>query len=102
MRLLRKLAATAATTAALSAAFTVAAAPASAAGGTAPACIERYVNNDQDGFSVGLYNYCGKTMRVQVIVDYAPDGPCYTIAKDGYKHYRYDGILGLYSRTAVC
>ncbi|MFE2050930.1 beta-Ig-H3/fasciclin [Streptomyces sp. NPDC059459] len=93
------------------AAVTVAAAAFGAASGltapaahaaTAPACVGRYVLNDERGFYVFLSNNCAKTMRVQVIVDWAPDSPCYTIAAGGEKTYRYNGILGLYDSTAVC
>ncbi|MFG2332842.1 beta-Ig-H3/fasciclin [Streptomyces sp. NPDC048604] len=101
MRLLKKLTATAVATAAIGTAFATAA-PAYAAGGTAPSCIVRSVHNDQDGFSVILVNKCGRTMRVQVVVSYAPDGPCYTMAAGAQEYYRYDGTWGLYDRTAVC
>ena len=79
------------------------AAPAApAAGGTAPACISRYVNGTVDGFDVLLTNNCGRTMRVQVVVKYASDSPCYTLRAGAQKLYSYEGITGQYDRTAVC
>lgn len=41
-------------------------------------------------------------MRVQVVVSYAPDSLCYTLAPKGDELYVYRGILGIYDRTAVC
>lgn len=79
------------------------AAPAApAAGGTAPACIGRYVTNTPEGFDVHLTNNCGKTMRVQVVVEYAGDSPCYKLAAGASKLYIYEGVLGRYDRAAVC
>ncbi|MGW3403886.1 beta-Ig-H3/fasciclin [Streptomyces zhihengii] len=72
------------------------------AGGTAPACIGRYVEGQVDGFFVSLSNGCGRTMRVQVVVNSAPDSPCYTLSAGSYRTYTYEGILGTYARTAVC
>jgi hypothetical protein len=80
----------------------IAASPAQAAGGTAPACVIRSVSNEIDGFSVYLENTCTNTMRVQVIVSYAPDSPCYTLSPGESEVYLYEGILGIYDRTAVC
>ncbi|MEW2289341.1 beta-Ig-H3/fasciclin [Streptomyces sp. NPDC047841] len=102
MRLRRNLAAAAAATAVVSGMFAASSPAAYAAGGTAPACIARFVSGTQDGFLVGLTNNCGKTMRVQVIVSYAPDSPCYTLGPGAHQSYYYEGILGLYDRTAVC
>ncbi|MBC2866061.1 beta-Ig-H3/fasciclin [Streptomyces mexicanus] len=79
------------------------AAPAApAAGGTAPACISRYVTGTVNGFDVLLTNNCGKTMRVKVVVKYASDSPCYTLRAGADKLYTYEGITGEYDRTAVC
>jgi hypothetical protein len=86
-----------------------AAAPAAAAataspmaGGTAPACIDRYVTGTPNGFDVLLTNNCGKTMRVKVVVKYAHDSKCYTMKKKAQVLYTYEGITGQYDRTAVC
>ncbi|MEU0955856.1 beta-Ig-H3/fasciclin [Streptomyces niveus] len=72
------------------------------AAATAPSCVQRIVSHFSWGFTVGLTNKCGKTMRVQVIVDYAPDSPCYVLPNNAYTQYEYEGILGLYDSTAVC
>ncbi|MFE3203179.1 hypothetical protein [Embleya sp. NPDC059237] len=73
-----------------------------ASGGTAPACIDRSdVTNIPDGGISGyLYNSCGKTMRVKVIVKHWRDTSCYTIKN---KHSQYVHTLGgQYGRTVVC
>ncbi|MGW6024754.1 hypothetical protein [Streptomyces sp. NPDC055099] len=78
------------------------AAPAqAAAGGTAPACIERsYVNNADGGMQSWPYNNCGKTMRIKIIVHNWRDTSCQSIPN---KHSAYFHTLGgRYDRTAVC
>ncbi|GGZ30312.1 beta-Ig-H3/fasciclin [Streptomyces poonensis] len=105
MRIGRKIAACTVAAAAATVGLAVTAPTASAApaaGGTAPACIGRYVDGDPDGFTVLLENNCGKTMRVQVVVAYAPDSSCYTLSAGASKLYTYRGITGVYDRTAVC
>ncbi|MGV9887247.1 hypothetical protein [Streptomyces sp. NPDC003395] len=80
------------------------AAPASvaAAGGTAPACIDRSdVTNMPDGGIAGyIYNNCGKTMRVKVIVRYWQDTSCQSIPNKQSRYFHTVG--GRYDRTAVC
>lgn len=72
-----------------------------AAGGTAPACIERNVYNHQEGgMDAYLRNLCGKTMRVKVIVDYWWDSGCHTMKNHTGWLYRTPG--GRYSKTVVC
>jgi hypothetical protein len=100
MPALNRIAAATVAAAALGAA-SISTAPAAYAA-TAPACVVRSVHNDANGFSVFLVNKCTKTMKVQVIVDWAPDSPCYTIPVGGERYYRYDGLLGFYNSTAVC
>lgn len=101
MRLPRKLSVVAAMTAALGASL-VSAPSAYAAGGTAPACIQRNVYETSKGFDVSLQNNCGKTMRVQVVVNSGSDSTCYIAAAGASWIYVYEGIFGSYSRTAVC
>jgi hypothetical protein len=72
------------------------------AGGTAPACIVRTVDYTEQGFWVFLENTCGRTMRVQVIVDYTPDSSCMTMGSGDTKAWYSYGTAGRYVRTAVC
>ncbi|MFE8937937.1 hypothetical protein ACWDNT_12350 [Streptomyces sp. NPDC000963] len=75
--------------------------PAQAAGGTAPACIERQVvNNPDGGMQAWLYNKCGKSMRVKVVVKSWRDTSCKTIPNRHSAYFRTLG--GRYDRTAVC
>ncbi|MFC7307209.1 hypothetical protein ACFQVC_23650 [Streptomyces monticola] len=73
-----------------------------AAGGTAPACIDRSgISNIPDGGMHGyVYNYCGKPMTVRIIVDSWRDTSCQTIPNGGGKFFHTVG--GRYDRTAVC
>lgn len=72
-----------------------------AAGGTAPACIERsYVNNADGGMQAWPYNNCGKPMRIRIIVHHWRDTSCQTI-KDKHSGY-FRTVGGQYDRTAVC
>ncbi|MEU8471600.1 hypothetical protein AB0F30_27450 [Streptomyces sp. NPDC029006] len=74
---------------------------AAAAGGTAPACIERNAYNIPDGGTqVYLRNLCGKTMRVKVIVKYGDDSGCKTMRKN--TGWFYESWFGRYQRTVVC
>ncbi|CAL9330561.1 hypothetical protein [Streptomyces sp. enrichment culture] len=71
------------------------------AGGTAPACIQRsVVNNPDGGMQAWLYNKCGKTMRVKVVVKNWRDTSCQTIKNKKSAYFRTVG--GRYDRTAVC
>lgn len=72
-----------------------------AAGGTAPACIDRYVHGDGASLVVRLTNYCNRQMSVQVIISWGNDSPCFVIREDSYVTWRYSGT-GTYDRTAVC
>ncbi|MET9935327.1 MULTISPECIES: hypothetical protein [unclassified Streptomyces] len=75
--------------------------PAQAAGGTAPACIERQVvNNPDGGMQAWLYNKCGRSMRVKVVVKSWRDTSCKTIPNRHSAYFRTLG--GRYDRTAVC
>ena len=78
------------------------AAPASAAaGGTAPACIQRsYVNNADGGMQAWPYNNCGKTMRIRIIVHHWRDTSCKSIPNNHSAYFSTVG--GQYDRTAVC
>ncbi|WP_157855263.1 hypothetical protein [Kitasatospora purpeofusca] len=71
---------------------------ASAAGGTAPACVERIVRTYPGGGTVDLTNNCGRTMRVQVVYQNSV-GTCYALASGQHKGLSYEGV---YVRTAVC
>ncbi|GAA2603394.1 hypothetical protein ACWCO0_25645 [Streptomyces tubercidicus] len=73
-----------------------------AAGGTAPACVSRDVWGAVGGFDVAIQNNCTKTMRVQVIVSFGADSPCYTLARGQFEAFAYRGITGRYERVAVC
>ncbi|NEA87949.1 hypothetical protein G3I38_24390 [Streptomyces sp. SID7958] len=71
------------------------------AGGTAPACIQRsVVNNPDGGMQAWLYNKCGKTMRVKVVVKNWRDTSCKSIKNKQSAYFRTVG--GRYDRTAVC
>ncbi|MFE4054561.1 beta-Ig-H3/fasciclin [Streptomyces sp. YIM B13518] len=75
---------------------------AQAAGGTAPACVSRYVRDSVEGFDVAITNNCTKTMRVQVVVSGDSDSPCYTLSPGEFEAFQYTGIFGKYERLAVC
>lgn len=72
------------------------------AGGTAPACIDRsgVGNNPDGGMSGWVYNGCGKTMRVRIIVDSWRDTSCQSIPNKQSKYFHTNG--GRYGRTVVC
>ncbi|MEU3950440.1 hypothetical protein [Streptomyces sp. NPDC029526] len=71
------------------------------AGGTAPACIQRSVVNTPDGgMQAWVYNNCGKTMRVKIVVKNWRDTSCKTIKNKKSAYFRTVG--GRYDRTAVC
>lgn len=72
-----------------------------AAGGTAPACIERQSSDNPDGGTqVWIRNLCGKTMRVKVVVKNWPDSGCKTL--ENHTGWYYHSLGGRYDRTAVC
>ncbi|SDC23287.1 hypothetical protein [Actinokineospora iranica] len=73
-----------------------------AAGGTAPACVERtsVTNKPEGGVRVHLRNFCGKTMRVKVIVKYWSDSGCKTMGHGTGWLFQTNG--GRYDRTVVC
>ncbi|KOG85214.1 hypothetical protein [Streptomyces varsoviensis] len=73
-----------------------------AAGGTAPACIDRsgVRNNAGGGIAGWVYNGCGKKMRVKVVVHNWRDTSCQTIPNKQSKYFHTNG--GRYDRTAVC
>ncbi|WP_141713094.1 hypothetical protein [Streptomyces sparsogenes] len=79
-----------------------ASAPVAAAGGTAPACIDRsdVTNNPDGGISGYVYNDCGTTMRVRIIVHSWRDTSCQSIPNKHSKYFHTVG--GRYDRTAVC
>ncbi|MET9146183.1 MULTISPECIES: beta-Ig-H3/fasciclin [unclassified Streptomyces] len=72
------------------------------AAGTAPACIERtsVQNNPDGGVRVYLRNFCGKTMRVKVIVKYWPDSGCKSMPN--HTGWLFQTVGGRYDRTVVC
>lgn len=71
------------------------------AGGTAPACVTRSVTNNPDGgMQAWLYNGCGKTMRVKVVVHSWRDTSCQSIPNKQSRYFRTVG--GSYDRAAVC
>ncbi|GHJ42255.1 hypothetical protein Sm713_78640 [Streptomyces sp. TS71-3] len=99
---IRKCLATLAATGALVGGMAAMAPAASAAsGGTAPACIQRTVYAHPEGYTqVYLYNTCGKTMHVNVVVNNGPDMGCKAITN---KHQLYHVInWGTYQKTVVC
>lgn len=72
-----------------------------AAGGTAPACIARYVYDLGGSTSYArITNNCGKTVRVQVIWDWAQDSSCYSLGAG--KVFTASSNFGSYNRTIVC
>lgn len=60
--------------------------------GTAPACVQRTVS----GRSATVTNYCGRTMRVKVVVKYGPDSRCFTLAHRGWARHTWG--IGSYDR----
>jgi hypothetical protein len=88
-------------------ATSVAAAPAASAasdGGTAPACIKRYVT-DRDGtqgWYVIVQNDCGKTMRVKVYGNLSwQESACHTL-RPGQSFKHNENHFGRYRKTVVC
>jgi hypothetical protein len=74
---------------------------AQAAGGTAPACIHRTVTQPTPDFQrVFLYNTCGKTMHVKVIVNNWYDTSCVKIKNRHQKVFTLN--FGTYRKTVVC
>jgi hypothetical protein len=80
------------------AAVSFATAPRAASGGTAPACIHRFANNNYR--EVGIVNECGKTMGVKVIVKWRPDSRCFVLFPQSIQKYRW--ALGTYGNTVTC
>ncbi|WP_181793073.1 hypothetical protein [Streptomyces sp. WELS2] len=71
------------------------------AGGTAPACIHRTVTQPTPEYQhVFLYNTCGKTMHVKVIVNYWRDTSCVKIKNRHQKVFTLN--FGTYRKTVVC
>ncbi|HEX4817357.1 MAG TPA: hypothetical protein VFV66_31835 [Nonomuraea sp.] len=73
-----------------------------AAGGTAPACVARYVAKPVG--TIVLRNRCGKTMRVKVIVKRGPDSPCWTGFRAGQvRVWKWlDSAFASYQKTVTC
>ncbi|WP_156913545.1 hypothetical protein [Mesorhizobium sp. WSM3224] len=65
---------------------------------TAPACIIRKVHPNLENVSV--FNYCGRTMRVQVRVSWNFDSPCYTLAHG--QSFNFGWGAGDYRKISVC
>ncbi|MFD0414104.1 hypothetical protein [Streptomyces sp. NPDC127108] len=64
--------------------------------GTAPACVQRRVS----GRSATVTNYCGRTMRVKVVIKYGPDSRCFTLPpRNGV---RFTWLIGRYDKTVTC
>ncbi|MET8540170.1 hypothetical protein ABZW03_05890 [Kitasatospora sp. NPDC004799] len=76
--------------------------PEVAAGGTAPACIDRSdVTNTAGGGIAGyVYNNCGRTMRVKIVIHNWRDTSCQSIPNRQSRYFHTVG--GTYDRTAVC
>ncbi|MCP2165800.1 hypothetical protein [Goodfellowiella coeruleoviolacea] len=71
-----------------------------AAGGTAPACIARVVDNQADAQYVWVRNECGKTMRIKIIVKGGRDTGCNTLRSGQSREWKL--TWGTYDRTVVC
>ncbi|MFJ4931665.1 hypothetical protein [Streptomyces sp. NPDC088736] len=100
MGMRRNLAALAATAALVGGAAAMAPAASAASGGTAPACISRTVYSQPDFQQVSLYNRCGKTMHVNIVVKAGGDMGCKTLTN---KHGLIHTInWGRYQKTVVC
>ncbi|WP_030542186.1 hypothetical protein [Streptomyces albus] len=72
------------------------------AAGTAPACIERtsVTNKPGGGVRVYLRNFCGKTMRVKVVVKNWSDSGCKSMPnRSGWV---FQTVGGRYDRVVVC
>ncbi|WP_206075272.1 hypothetical protein [Mesorhizobium tamadayense] len=65
---------------------------------TAPACIIRKVHPNNENASI--FNYCGRTMRVQVRVRWNFDSPCYTLADGQSVNFAWGA--GDYRKVSVC
>lgn len=81
----------------------VATAPAAhaAAGDTAPACVDRYVDGYPSSIYVKLTNNCSTTKRVKVDIKLGGDSPCWSLSPGAEKVWWYEG-LGSYRKTVLC
>ncbi|MFE6622902.1 hypothetical protein ACFZBP_19005 [Streptomyces sp. NPDC008086] len=72
------------------------------AAGTAPACVERtsVTNKPEGGVRVHLRNFCGRTMRVKVIVKSWSDSGCKSMPNGS--GWLFQTVGGRYDRTVVC
>ncbi|MGW5731400.1 MULTISPECIES: hypothetical protein [Streptomyces] len=66
--------------------------------GTAPACVERFVNKPAHEAVVG--NGCGVTMKLKVIVNNGYDSRCTTLRHG--QHFSHWWPTGSYARTVTC
>ncbi|GAA1743850.1 hypothetical protein AB0K40_00380 [Nonomuraea bangladeshensis] len=73
---------------------------AAAARGTAPSCVARIADEQPHGLIVWVRNGCDSTMRVKVIMDWARDTPCVTLAVGRSREWTYK--VGSYNRTVTC
>jgi hypothetical protein len=69
-------------------------------GGTAPACIARYVSKYEQ--AIVLRNTCGKKMHVKVIITRGPDSPCFGMGKGSIRAWKWGTPFSKYSRTVTC
>ncbi|WP_369215495.1 hypothetical protein [Streptomyces flavofungini] len=73
-----------------------AAAASRSAQGTAPSCVERFVR----GQGASVYNNCGRTMRLQIVVSLGPDSSCRTVGAGG--GFQHTWSIGTYDKTVTC
>ncbi|MFD4863330.1 hypothetical protein [Streptomyces atratus] len=78
------------------------AAPAPGATAEAPGCVYRYWADDPSGFGISIKNNCKYTVRVQVIVDWGTDSPCWTLGPGAEKYWFKETVTGFYSHLATC
>ncbi|MFJ3953688.1 hypothetical protein SLV14_000203 [Streptomyces sp. Je 1-4] len=60
------------------------------------------MDEDPTGFAVNITNNCRYTVRVQVIVDWGTDSPCWTLARGQGKFWFKETITGTFSHLATC
>ncbi|MFD5399289.1 hypothetical protein ACFWJW_34415 [Streptomyces sp. NPDC127097] len=64
--------------------------------GTAPSCVERFVR----GQGASVYNNCGRTLKLKIVVSLGPDSSCHTVAN--HRGFQHTWSIGRYDKTVTC
>ncbi|MFG1708146.1 hypothetical protein ACFLIM_33550 [Nonomuraea sp. M3C6] len=74
--------------------------PAGKVGAKIP-CYDLWIDNGGFNRGVKIKSKCGSTKRVRAIVDWWPDGPCWTIGDGQYRAFYYK-TPGKFNHLAAC